>query len=246
MVPAAVLIPASAVALADHGGAHDGYGRTMVAFIVLGAVCALIGMAFELAAWAGALRGTRALEETRWFKALLWGGGGALLAMPLFGIGVFLFGSVITAYVVAGPDGATGIDGPIPSKSAVLQWANRGFGAAGGGFVLALAVANLTGPGRLLHGVLWPSLALVSFGIAMIGVGAILIGAAWWGAVFNAHQLPERTWFNWLLWTGIAAALTMPLLGLGVLILAVALTAYRRSAPDDTISRPEIGHMGAA
>ena len=107
-----------------------------------------------------------------------------------------------------------------------------GFATAGAGTVLALLVANLTYPGRLLHGVGWPSLVLVSLGITAIAAGAVVIWVAWWAAIFNTHQLAGKTWFNALLGTGIAAAVTMPLFGLGALILAVVLIAYWHAAPD--------------
>jgi len=54
--------------------------------------------------------------------------------------------------------------------------------------------------------------------------------------MFNANLLTDRTWFKRLLWSGIAAAVTMPLFGLGALILAVALIADGRSAPTDWLS----------
>jgi len=54
--------------------------------------------------------------------------------------------------------------------------------------LLALAVPNLlTNPGRPRHGLLWASLALVAIGFAVAGIGVVLVGAAWWGALFNAH-----------------------------------------------------------
>jgi len=62
------------------------------------------------------------------------------------------------------------------------------------------------------------------------------VGAAWWGAMFNAYLLPDKTWFRRLRWTGIAAALTMPLLGLGALILLVVSVAYAQWAPGGTPS----------
>jgi hypothetical protein len=68
--------------------------------------------------------------------------------------------------------------------------------------------------------------------------GALIVGAAWWGALFNAHNLADRTWFRRLLRSGIAAAIVMPLFGLGGLILAVVLTAYQRSAPDGMAVQP--------
>ena len=93
MLPASVLIPSSAVALAAHdAGARDGYGRAMVALIALGATFALAGLVVEFVAWAHALSNTRLLRDGRWFTALLWGGAVGILATPIFGLGLFVFG----------------------------------------------------------------------------------------------------------------------------------------------------------
>lgn len=240
IVPGSVLIPSSAVALAAHdAGARDGYGRAMVALIALGATFALAGLVIEFVAWAHALSNTRLLRDGRWFTALLWGGAVGILATPIFGIGLFVFGSVMTAYLVAGPDGsATGSPATIPSKGTIARWGNAAFAVAGAGLVLSLVTANLTNAGRPLHGVLWPSLAIESAGITAIVVGAIALGVAWWGALFNAHLLADKTWFNRLRWAGIAAIVTMPLLGLGSLVLAVVLIVYQRSAVDGTLANP--------
>jgi hypothetical protein len=182
---------------------------------------------------------TRSLEDPRWFQALLWVGIAGMLAVPIFGLGLLVFAGVLTAYAVAGPDVPTaGAPPTVPPKGTVVSWSNRAFAVAGAGLLLALVVASLTNPGRPLHGVVWPSLALVSLGITVIGLGAITLSAAWWGALFNAHLLADRTWFNRLRWLGIAAALTMPMLGLGAVIMAGALIAYRVSAADGTLGPP--------
>ncbi|HZL81737.1 MAG TPA: hypothetical protein VFC06_07385 [Demequina sp.] len=68
----------------------------------------------------------------------------------------------------------------------------------------------LTGRGLPPHGVLWPSLATTSAGYSVAVAGAIIVGAAWWAAIFNADLLEDKTWFRRLRWTGVAAALTMP------------------------------------
>jgi hypothetical protein len=233
-VPAGVLIPSSALALATHHpGVHDAYGRTMVALIAAGGLFALAGVIAGLVGWVAAVLNTHRLADPRWFQVLLWGGIAGLLATPLAGLGALVLASVMMAYLVAGPDGLAAEPRPAtPAKAAITRWAGWGFATAAAGTVLALLVANLTYPGRLLHGVGWPSLALVSLGITAIAAGAIVIWVAWWAAIFNTHQLTDKTWFNALLGTGIAAAVTMPLFGLGALILAVVLIAYWRAAPD--------------
>jgi hypothetical protein len=233
-IPAGILIPSSALALATHSpGVNDAYGRTMVALIAVGGVFALAGLAAWLVGWVAAVLNTRRLADPRWFQVLLWGGIAGLLTTPLVGLGALVFASVMMAYLVAGPDGLAAEPRPtVPAKAAITRWAGWGFATAGAGLVLALLVANLTYPGRLLHGVGWPSLALISLGITAIAAGAIVVWAAWWAAIFNTHELSGKTWFSALLWTGVAAALTMPLFGFGALILAVVLIAYWRSAPD--------------
>jgi hypothetical protein len=234
VVPGAVLIPASALALASHHpGISDGYGQAMVALIAVGGLFLVAGLAIQLAAWVAAVLNTRQLADPRWFQVLLWGGIAGIAAGALFGLGALILLSVMLAYAVAGPDGLAGQPrSATPAKAAIARWGSRGYVIAGVGLVLALLVANLTYPGRLLHGVLWPSLFLVSLGVTVIAIGILIACAAWWGAIFNAYQLADKTWFRRLLWGGIAAAVTGPLFGLGALILAIVLIAYQRSAPD--------------
>jgi hypothetical protein len=246
-LPAGVLIPSSALALADHlqgghGVAGDRYAITMVVLIVVAALFALISLAAQFVAWIGALVNTRRLPDSPWFTVLLWGGIVGIVLAPLFGLGGLIFASVLMAYLVAGPDATLANPHPTtPAKTTILTWAGRGFAIAGAGLAVALLTANLTGQGRPLHGLMWLSLAIVSAGISMIAVGAIVVSAAWWGALFNTHALPDRTWFNAVLWTGIAAMVVMPLFGLGALILAGLMIAYARSAPDGVVvSRPPI------
>lgn len=233
-VPAGVLIPSSALALATHNqGVNDTYGRTMVALIAAGGLFALAAVAAGLVGWVAAVLNTRRLADPRWFQVLLWGGIAGILTTPLAGLGALVFASVMMAYLVAGPDGLAAEPRlTTPAKAAITRWAGWGFAAAGAGTALALLVANLTYPGRLLHGVGWPSLALISLGITVIAAGAIAMWAAWWAAIFNTHLLSGTTWFHALLWSGIAVAATMPLFGFGALILAGVLIAYWRAAPD--------------
>ncbi len=240
MAAAGVLIPSSSLALAAHDeGVNDAYSRTMVALIALGGAFALGSLLAQMVAWAGAVLNTRPLADTRWFQALLWGGVVGMLTVPLFGLGVLILLNLMVAYLVAGPDGLAVQTRPTaPAKSTINRWGVLGFATVGSGMLVALVVANLTDPGRLLHGVLWPSLAIESLGIAVGAVGGIAVCAAWWGALFNANLLTDRTWFKRLLWSGIAAAVTMPLFGLAALILAVVLIAYGRSAPDGLAVRP--------
>ena len=76
----------------------------------------------------------------------------------------------------------------------------------------------------------------MAIGFAVAGIGAVMVGAAWWEALFNTYVLADKTWFRRLRWTGIVAALTMPLFGLGGLILLAVFVAYAQRAPDSTSS----------
>jgi hypothetical protein len=239
MVPAGILIPSSALALAaQNKGVSGGYGWTMAGLIVVGGLCALAGAAALLTAWVKAVLGTRQLADPRWFKALLWGGITGLVTMPLFGLGALVLGAVMTAYLVAGPDQAAAARPAVPAKGTITTWAGWGLAAIFAGLSLALTVANWTNSGGPLHGHLWPSLAILSAGITAAVTGAIVVWAAWWGALFSARTLPDRTLFRVLLWSGIAAAVTMPVFGFGGLILVIALIAYWRAAPGRITGQP--------
>ncbi len=231
MILAGVLAPSSALALMAHEqGTSDGYGKAMLVLVVGAGVLLLVGITLEVVAWAGALDQTRTANDSSWYTTLLWGGVFGLATVPVFGVGLLVFAGLIAAFVLTRPDEIA--RSGVPSKRTVARWGGRGFAAAGGGALLALCVANMTNPGRPLHGVLWPSLMVESVGLTIAASGAVAIGAAWWGALLNSHRLVDQSWFNRLRRDGIIAALTLPLLGLGVWIIAYVLNTYRRSAPD--------------
>ena len=221
-----------------QNGVTDTFERTMLALIISGGLFLLVGVALELLAWVAAVRHASALADSRWRTVLLWGGVAGIITIPLLGEGVLIFGSVLTAYLVAAPNRPCAHPRATTTpKPVIVRRAARGWAITAAGMLLALAVPNLlTDPGRPLHGQLWPSLALVAIGFAVAGIGAVMVGAAWWGALFNTYVLPDKTWFRRLRWTGIAAALTMPLFGLGALILLAVFVAYARRAPDGTSS----------
>lgn len=242
MFPAGVLIPSGIVALAAHqGGASDGYGQTMIALIAIGAMFALASLCLQLVAWTGALLNTRQIEDPRWFKALLLGGVIGLATIPVFGIGLLLFGSVLMAYVVAGPDGLRGQSGSVPPpKRTIKRWTDRGFAAVAAGLIAALVVSRLTDFGSVLNGHTLLSLLLICIGVSIAVVGVIAVSAAWWGALFNASRLQDQTWFRRLRASGIIAVATAPLFGLGVVVLSVAMIAYEHAAADSiTGQRPD-------
>ena len=235
-----LLLPAvlTLAARQPQNGVADTYGRTMLALIISGGVFALAGVAVELLVWGAAVRHASALADSRWRTVLLWGGVAGIITVPLLGVGVLIFGSVLTAYLVAAPNRpSANPQATTPTKPLIVRRADRGWAVTAAGVLSALAVPYLlTNPGRPLHGLLWPSLVLVAIGFAVAGIGAVMVGAAWWEALFNTYVLADKTWFRRLRWTGIAAALTMPLFGLGALILLAAFVAYARRAPDGTSS----------
>jgi len=250
LVPAGILIPSSALALADHLGkvtddaryafGDDRYAQTMVALIVLGALSAIGGFAAGLVAWVGAVRNTQHLPDQRWYRTLRWCGIGGLVTVPLVGVGALILGAATMAYVVGGPD-ALAVD-PWPriwSKSTITRWSGRGWVAAAAGGSFALLIANLTNAGRPLHGILWPSLALESFGITTAVTGGLIVATAWWAALFNSHDLADKVWFKRLLWGGIVGTVLMPIFGLGAVIVAVVMIAYWHAAPDGATGVPQ-------
>ncbi len=83
MIPGAILIPASALALAAHletvtpgnwnNLVPDDYSRTMVILIVLGGIFGVVSIVAQFVAWIGAVVNTHRLADMRWFNAVLWG-----------------------------------------------------------------------------------------------------------------------------------------------------------------------------
>jgi hypothetical protein len=244
---AAVLIIANSVALLAHndslaaaarnGIAPDDFARTMLVLILIGAVVAAIGLVIELVAWVGAVGNARRLADRRWFKALLGTGIAGTIALPLFGFGAMVAGGGMLVYLVGAPDTtsqASGMSAPprVWSKAAIVRWATWMLVLLLGGALIALVVANLGNSGGVLHGHVWTSLVLLTVCAVIVVCSVIAEAAAWLAALLNVHLLVDRTWFNVLLWTGIAAILTMPLLGLGALIAMGVGIAYLAAAPD--------------
>lgn len=236
-----VLLPSSIGVLAVREPAFDvgdDYGHAMLALLVSAVVFTLTGVILGLVAWWRAVGLTAAQGLASWHRALLWGGVTGIVTVPVFGVGILFLGSVVAAYLVCGPehDGVS-LLASTPSKRLITRRAAQGWAIAGGGTVLAVVAGNLSHPGLPLHGLIWPTMALVSVGFTVIACGALLVFAAWWAALFNAYLLEDHSWFRRLRWTGVLAAVTMPLLGLGALVVAVALGAWARRAPDGTATR---------
>jgi hypothetical protein len=242
---AAVLIVADVVALAAHldalppasrqGLAPDDFSRSTLTLIVIGAGIAAVGLILQLAAWVGALANTYRLTERRWFNAMLWSGVIGILSLPLFGLGALIGGGAMLAYLVGGPAGAATAARPaIWAKVRIIRWSSWGLAPLAAGGLLSLVIAGQTNPGGLLHGHTWTALVLLITCAAVIVSGVLVEATAWWAAIFNARHLADRTWFTVLVWGGIVALLTMPLLGLGALIAAGVGLVYRIAAPDAT------------
>jgi hypothetical protein len=257
MIPGAILIFASALALAAHLGTvtpgnwnnfmPDDYSRTMVTFIVLGGIFGVAVIIAQFVAWIGAVVNTQRLADRRWFNALLWGGIVGIVTMPLFGLGALIWGNVMIAYLVGGPDGMAPQQGPetaaaarptMLAKKTIKKWSSWAIVAMVTGSLFPLLVANLTNPGRLLSGLVWPSVALESLGFTAAVCGVIALTVAWWAAVFNTQRLADKTWFKLLLWSGIVGAITSPLFGIVAVIGLGVMIAYLVAGPDGMAGEP--------
>jgi hypothetical protein len=253
MVPASILLIASGLALLAHltslapagnvGFLPDDYSRTMFTLTLLGAGFLWISVVAGIVAWAGALVNAHGHADRRWFTALLWSGIVGILTIPAFGIGALIGGMATLAYVVGGPDAITLASSPararvasasVIGKSAITRWSIWGLVAMAAGPALALLVSRETNYGGFLHGHVWLPLALITAGVSIMVAGVIAETVSWWGELFNAHRLADRTWFNVLLWSGVVGAVTMPIFGLGALVVAGVGIAYLLMAPDAT------------
>jgi hypothetical protein len=210
----------------------DDYSRTMASLMGVGILLATVGAIAEFVTWIVAVLTLRQLGESRWSRALFWTGIVGIATLPLFGIGSLIAGSAVLAYLVGGPDRASNTHAGSWSKVRIQQWSRWGLVPLLLGGTFPLVVANLGNPGGPLHGQTWLPLALVTTGFAVAFAGVIVEAVAWWAALFNAHQLADRTWFNVLAWGGLIGAITLPLFGLGALILIPIGIAYELSAPD--------------
>jgi hypothetical protein len=83
--------------------------------------------------------------------------------------------------------------------------------------------------------------ALVSFivlgGIAILG-GIVTQFVAWIGAVINTNRLVDRTWFNVLLWCGVAGIVLNFIGGFGALLGWGLMIAYLVGGPDGMAVEP--------
>jgi hypothetical protein len=261
MIPGYVLTVGSALALVAHlqtlgplswtSLAPDGYSQTMWNLAWLGVALLAIGMAVQLVAWLGAVMNTRRLEDGRWFKVLLLSQLAGILTMPAFGLGGLISGTAMIAYLVGGPNKTEdGLAAQSPSsvvtKGTIRGWAFWAIAGGGVGTFLMLLISYLTNRGGPLEGKVWLSLTLLLLAGGPIGAGVIALAAAWWGAIFNTHQVADRSWFNALLWSGIASVVTAPLFGIGAVVGFGVLIAYVLAGPDGLASqRPPLSKPAA-
>jgi len=78
----------------------------------------------------------------------------------------------------------------------------------------------------------WTMIGLIVLcSIAVIcGIAAQFV--AWIGAILNTNRLADKTWFNLLLWGGIAGIVTSSIFGLGALFGWGMMIAYLVAGPD--------------
>lgn len=246
MLAAGALLYSSLLALLAHSNqvssfawaiGNDSYSIAMLTVFGVGCGIAVVGIGIQLGAWIAALSNARRLSDQAWARALLWWGIAGLVTIPVIGIGGLIHEGLMTAYFVGAPDAtAPEPHATTPNKATINRRGVLGFVGVGAGLLFALLVARLTYPGMPLYGAVWPALAIEGIGFVAAGAGLLAITAAWFGALFNARELTDKTWSKRVLWIGIVAALLMPALGLGAVILAVLLIAYGHAAPDARVT----------
>jgi hypothetical protein len=84
----------------------------------------------------------------------------------------------------------------------------------------------------------WGLVSVILLGIVAIIAGFITQFVAWIGAVINTNRLADKTWFNIMLWVGIAAIVLNLLSGLGTLLGWGLMIVYLIGGPDGTTMEP--------
>jgi hypothetical protein len=125
------------------------------------------------------------------------------------------------------------------SKRTIGIWWTAGTIAALAGTAGALLVAYATNPGNALHGHTGTAVALLVASFIVLGGGGIALLVAWIGALVNTHRLADRTWFNRLLWLGIAGLVLSPIV-VGGLLWWGLLLAYLGNGPDGKAVQPAV------
>ena len=103
----------------------------------------------------------------------------------------------------------------------------------------AFTAANYQYANYVPDGTFW---VLVSFiilgGLAILG-GIVVQLVAWIGAVINTNRLVDKTWYNVLLWCGVAAIVLTLLTGpVGALFGWVLMIVYLVGGPDSMVREP--------
>ncbi len=134
------------------------------------------------------------------------------------------------------------------TKRTITIWWLVGLGVMIGGGLLALfsslALASHIGAFTnnfqytpyVPDGYFWTLVSLIILGgLAVLG-GIIVQFVAWVGAVLNTNRLADKTWFNVLLWVGIAGFVLSLFGGLGALVGISLMIVYLVGGPDGTVS----------
>jgi hypothetical protein len=123
------------------------------------------------------------------------------------------------------------------AKRAIAIWWIVGTVVMFAGGSAALFVSFETKQGNFLHGHTGTSVALLVVSISIAAAGVILQLVAWTGALFNTHLLAGKTWFQVLLWVGVAGIVTSPIV-LGGLVWWGLMLTYLVGGPDGTAPAP--------
>lgn len=91
---------------------------TAVGFWWTGGIVAIVGVVIQVAAWIGAVLNTHRLPDLTWFNLLLWVGIVGMVTSPLFGVGAVVWGGVMIAYMIAGPDATSAQSAPTATPAA--------------------------------------------------------------------------------------------------------------------------------
>ncbi len=84
----------------------------------------------------------------------------------------------------------------------------------------------------------WGLVSLTLLGVIAIIGGLITQFVAWIGAVINTNRLVDKTWFNIMLWVGIAAIVLNMFGGFGTLLGIGLMIVYLIGGPDGTAMEP--------
>ncbi|HEX6554755.1 MAG TPA: hypothetical protein VF026_18460 [Ktedonobacteraceae bacterium] len=98
--------------------------------------------------------------------------------------------------------------------------------------------ANFQSNNFVLDSSSWTLISLIVLGgIAVLG-GIVVQFVTWIGAVINTNRLVDKTWFNVLLWCGLAGILLGSLFGLGAMVWLGLMIAYLVGGPDGMAVEP--------